>query len=149
MLVKYYDEGLNKILNNHQANMDTPPVFKLLLVREFYVFSQSETQATSGQIGTNELTSVNYTAGGKVIQNVTVTYDGVTEQRWKYDGDDVEWTNLTATARGAVLYISQDDDSDDPPLCYFDFEGDQVLTDDDIKITFHATDGFIKMGKDQ
>lgn len=51
----------------------------------------------------NEITGVNYTAGGKVMTGVTVNKSGTTA----YVGfDNVAWAPAAFTARGALIYNS-------------------------------------------
>lgn len=50
---------------------------------------------------TNEVVGTGYTAGGKVLTNVTVNKSGTTAY---LDFDDVNWTPAAFTARGALIY---------------------------------------------
>lgn len=49
----------------------------------------------------NEITGTGYTAGGKVLTNVTVSKSGTTAY---LDFDDVTWDPATFVTRGALIY---------------------------------------------
>ena len=49
----------------------------------------------------NEVTSANYTAGGALCQNVTINQSGGTVF---ISFDNVSWTNVSFTCRGALIY---------------------------------------------
>jgi len=56
---------------------------------------------TTVYASTSEVTSANYTAGGKVCLNVTVqNYNGTVFVSF----DNVSWTNVSFTCRGALIY---------------------------------------------
>jgi len=51
----------------------------------------------------NEVTSTNYTAGGKLVTGVTITTD--TQNNIVYlNFNNVTWTNVSFVCRGALLY---------------------------------------------
>jgi hypothetical protein len=56
---------------------------------------------TTAYASTNEVTSANYTAGGAVCQNVTVNQSNGTVF---VNFDNVSWTNVSFTCRGALIY---------------------------------------------
>jgi hypothetical protein len=56
---------------------------------------------TTVYASTSEVTSANYTAGGRVCLNVTVqNYNGTVFVSF----DNVSWTNVSFTCRGALIY---------------------------------------------
>ena len=56
---------------------------------------------TTVYASTSEVTSANYTAGGRVCLNVTVQqYNGTVFVSF----DNVAWTNVSFTCRGALIY---------------------------------------------
>jgi len=56
---------------------------------------------TTVYASTSEVTSANYTAGGKVCTNVTVNQSNGTVY---ISFDNVSWTNVSFTCRGALIY---------------------------------------------
>jgi hypothetical protein len=57
--------------------------------------------STTVYSSTSEVTSSNYTAGGAVCQNVTVNQSSGTVF---VSFDNVSWTNVSFTCRGALIY---------------------------------------------
>jgi hypothetical protein len=56
---------------------------------------------TTAYASTSEVTSANYTAGGAVCTNVTVNQSGGTVY---VNFDNVSWSNVSFTCRGALIY---------------------------------------------
>lgn len=84
----------------------------------------------------NEVSGTGYSAGGAEVANPAVT---IATTVTTFDGDDVQWTSSTITARYAVIY---DDtpagDSAKPLICYIDFGEDKSSESGTFKIQFHG-----------
>jgi len=82
--------------------------------------STSEDRSTLGQITTlTELdTNTGYTAGGAQITNTSVTTDN-TNEKGRFDADNVTWSNVQTGKRivGAVVY----QDTGSYLICYLTF----------------------------
>jgi len=83
---------------------------------------------------TNEVTQTgtNYTAGGQALTNVTPTSSGTTAF---VDFDDEVFSNVSLTARGALIY---NDDKSDKAVIVLDFGADKTATTGDFTIQFPA-----------
>jgi hypothetical protein len=57
--------------------------------------------STTVYAATNEVTSANYTAGGKTCTNVTINQSNGTVY---ISFDNVSWTNVSFVSRGALIY---------------------------------------------
>lgn len=76
----------------------------------------------------DEITGTNYTAGGESLANKSMDNDML-------DADDVTWTNLTATFRYAILYISGTKEGlTNPLLAYY------LLDDTPADVSVSASD---------
>lgn len=91
---------------------------------------------------TSEVSSTNYTAGGATLTSKTVTVDA-TNNEVELDAADVSWTNVSFTARYAVIYKSTGTASTSPLIALVDFGGDETVTSGNFSITWSA-DGVIK-----
>ncbi|KKM23530.1 hypothetical protein LCGC14_1614280 [marine sediment metagenome] len=95
---------------------------------------------------TNEVVGTGYTTGGKALVNKTVTQDN-TNDRAKFDADDLAWTSATITARAAVLYKARGGSSSaDELIAYIDFLADKASTAATFTIQWHA-DGIFYLGE--
>lgn len=85
----------------------------------------------------NEVAGTGYTAGGAEVANPAIT---ISAKVTKFDGDDVQWTTSTLTARYAVIY---DDtpaaDADKPLLVLIDFGENKSSVNGTFKLQFHAS----------
>ena len=70
----------------------------------------------------NEVVGTGYTAGGKVLTNVTVSKSGTTAY---LDFDDVTWDPAAFTARGALIYNTS---LGDLAVAVLDFGADKTAT---------------------
>ena len=77
-------------------------------------------------------TGTNYTAGGQALTNVTPTSSGTTAF---VDFDDEVFSNVSLTARGALIY---NDDKSDKAVIVLDFGEDKTATTGDFTIQFPA-----------
>jgi hypothetical protein len=94
---------------------------------------------------TNEVSGTGYTAGGKALTNKSVSQDN-TNDRAKFDADDVTWTVATITARAAVIYEDTGTDSTSPLIAFVDFGEDYSTSGEDFTIEWHA-DGILYLGE--
>lgn len=118
-----------KSLANKEIDLDTDTL-KVMLCTSSYSPNQDTHQYKSSV--TNEVTGTGYTAGGKTLTGVTVTYDTGTNTL-TLDADDVTWSSSTITARYAVFY--DDTATDDPLIAYWDFGQDEVSSSGNFTLT--------------
>lgn len=89
---------------------------------------------------TNEVSGSGYVAGGETVANSAVT---TTARVTKFDGDDVQWTSSTITARYAILYDdTPGSDATRPLLIYVDFGEDKSSENGTFKIAWNASGVF-------
>jgi len=79
-------------------------------------------------------TGTSYTAGGEELTNITPALDGSTAQM---DFDDLTFSGVTLTARGALIYK----DSSDEAVMVLNFGGDKTATAGDFTIQFPDPSG--------
>lgn len=89
---------------------------------------------------TNEVTSANYTAGGVTL---TCSAPTTSTNETRMDAADAVWTNVTFTARYAVIYKSTGTAATSPLIAYIDFGADQTVSGANFTIVFDAV-GVIK-----
>lgn len=137
---KWYGKAFSSAFSKEiDFNSDT---IKCALCTSSYVPDQDTHQYYDTDI-TNEVANGNgYVTGGATIANPSLTYDAVTNTL-KLDGDDVEWTAATFTARYAVIYDSTPA-VNKPLLCWVDFDGDLSPSNGTLSITWSA-DGIAKV----
>jgi len=109
--------------------------FKLAMYTNSATLGKSTTAyATNPGGGANtEVTSANYTAGGKALVNTgtsLATNTAIT------DFSDLSFTGVTLTARGALIY--NDTASGDPAVAVLDFGGDKTASAGTFTIQFPA-----------
>jgi hypothetical protein len=90
---------------------------------------------------TNEVANGNgYTTGGATLGTPTIGYTAGTGVV-KFDGEDVQWTSSTITARYAVIVDTTPGSSATNPLIlYVDFGQDEASSNGNFTIQWH-TDG--------
>lgn len=98
------------------------------------LFTSSATlgAATTAYSTTNEVSGTGYTAGGETLTNVTVAVDGTTAH---LDCDNATWTSATITARGALIYNTNNSNS---AICVLDFGSDKSSSNGTFEIQFPA-----------
>ncbi len=83
-------------------------------------------------------TGVNYTAGGKTLSGQDTTQDN-TNDRGKFDADDVTWNSLgplsPAAPSHAILW--NDSAASDELICYFEL-GTKATNGGDYSLSFNA-----------
>ena len=86
---------------------------------------------TANPTSTNEVTSTgtNYTTGGQSLTNITPALNGSTAQ---VDFDNEVFSNVTLTARGALIYKNSSNEA----VLVLDFGGDKTATTGDFTIQF-------------
>tara|TARA_R110002167_G_scaffold52646_1_gene151794 strand:+ start:3593 stop:4030 length:438 start_codon:yes stop_codon:yes gene_type:complete len=129
MCTSFKQELLVGIHNFTASSGDT---FKLAL----YTNSASFTAATTAYTATNEVAnSGSYSAGGGVLTNVTPTTSGTTALT---DFADLDFTDATITARGALIYNSSA--AGNPTVAVLDFGADKTSTNSTFGIQFPTAD---------
>ena len=94
---------------------------------------------------TNEVSGTGYTAGGKVLENISLTQDDQ-DDRAILDADNLAWSVASFTARAAVIYKNTGSAATSPLLAYIDFEEDLEAAGEDFLLQWHE-DGILAMGE--
>jgi len=132
--------GVHDFRPSAQAGADT---FKLAL----YTSSASLDANTTTYTGADEATGV--TTGGLALTNIGVgtTNINTTAGTGFTDFADLTFTNVTTTARGALIYNTTPSTNDNAnvaltnaAVCVLDFGGDKTSTAGDFTIIFPAFD---------
>jgi hypothetical protein len=132
--------GAHDFRPSAQAGADT---FKLAL----YTSSASLDANTTTYTGSDEATGV--TAGGLALTNIGVgtTNTNATAGTGFTDFADLTFTNVTTTARGALIYNTTPSTNDNAnvaltnaAVCVLDFGSDKTSTAGDFTIIFPAFD---------
>jgi VCBS repeat-containing protein len=119
------------LVETHDFTATTGDTFKLAL----YSSSATLSASTSAYSATNEVSnSGTYTAGGGSLTNVTPTTSGTTALT---DFADISFTSATITARGALIYNS---DESNKAVLVLDFGADKTSTSGTFTIQFPAAD---------
>lgn len=118
-------------------DLRTSPI-KIALVTSSYVFDS--TDESWADASTYEVSTGNgYATGGNIITSPTLTAtDGVCV----FDAEDVTWTSLTKTFRGAIIYASGTFDTiTNPVLFYILFDStpaDRIIEDIDFIVKWNS-----------
>ena len=102
-----------------------------------YTSSASLGAATTAYTSSNETSGTNYTAKGEFLTSITPTAPG-SGTTAIVDFADLTFSNVTITARGALIYGEAL--SGDPSVCALDFGGDKTSTAGDFTIQFPTAD---------
>ncbi len=94
---------------------------------------------------TNEVAGINYTAGGKILENMTLTRDDAND-RAVLDADNLVWSVASFTARAAVIYQNTGSAAASPLLAFVDFEEDLETAGEDFTLQWHE-DGILAFGE--
>jgi len=100
-------------------------VFKMAL----YTSSATLDATTTSYSSTNEVTGTNYTAGGITLTNVDPASSGTTGYT---QFANATFTNVTLTARGALIYNSS---KGNKAVAVLDFGSDKTATAGDFVVT--------------
>jgi hypothetical protein len=115
----------------HDFAVSTGDVYKLALYDSSASIGADTTSyavGISGQVGD----SGQYSAGGGALVNALVSLNGTTAF---VDFDDLSFTGVTLTARGALLYNTSEAAKS---VCVLDFGGDKTATAGTFTIQFPA-----------
>jgi hypothetical protein len=115
----------------HDFAVSTGDVYKLALYDSSASIGADTTSyavGISGQVGD----SGQYAAGGGALVNALVSLNGTTAF---VDFDDLSFTGVTLTARGALLYNTSETNKS---VCVLDFGGDKTATAGTFTIQFPA-----------
>lgn len=91
---------------------------------------------------TDEISGVNYDAGGLTLTGKSVSYSPGTNETI-LDAADAEWPSASFTARRAVVYKSTGSASTSPLLGFIDFGGDVTVSSGTFLIDW--TGGVLKV----
>jgi len=86
---------------------------------------------------TNEVSSANYTAGGASLGSRTAAIDS-TNNRVELDAADTSWSNVSFTARYAVIYKATGNAATSLLLGYVDFGADETVSSGTFSLTWDA-----------
>ena len=114
----------------HNFTASSGNTFKLAL----YTSDASLGAGTTAYTSSNEASGTNYSATGAALTSVTPTTSGTTAF---CDFSDLTFSNVTITARGALIY---NDTQSDKAVCVLDFGGDKTATAGDFTIAFPTAD---------
>jgi hypothetical protein len=115
----------------HDFAVSTGDVYKLALYDSSASIGADTTSyavGISGQVGDTG----QYVAGGGALVNALVSLNGTTAF---VDFDDLSFTGVTLTARGALLYNTSETNKS---VCVLDFGGDKTATAGTFTIQFPA-----------
>ena len=115
----------------HDFAVSTGDVYKLALYDSSASIGADTTSyavGISGQVGD----SGQYAAGGGALVNALVSVNGTTAF---VDFDDLSFTGVTLTARGALIYNTSETNKS---VCVLDFTGDKTATAGTFTIQFPA-----------
>jgi hypothetical protein len=115
----------------HDFAVSTGDVYKLALYDSSASIGADTTSyavGISGQVGDTG----QYAAGGGALVNALVSLNGTTAF---VDFDDLSFTGVTLTARGALIYNTSETNKS---VCVLDFGGDKTATAGTFTIQFPA-----------
>lgn len=120
----------------HDFTNTTGDSFKLALFRATASISGTFGAGTTNysDMGADEASGTNYTAGGSALTNVTPTSSGTTAYT---DFADLVFSNVTITTSGCLIY---NDTKSDKSVAVFNFGGDKTATAADLTIIFPTAD---------
>jgi hypothetical protein len=118
------------LVGTHNFTASSGNTFKLAL----YTSSASLGAGTTAYTSSNEASGTNYSATGAALTSVTPTTSGTTAI---CDFSDLTFSNVSITARGALIY---NDTQSDKAVCVLDFGGDKTASSGDFTIVFPTAD---------
>ena len=122
-------------LMNKEVDLELDAV-KVMLLDSNHAFNPDHNLVS--EVSANEVSGEGYTAGGQALAGKTVTQDD-TNDKAKWDADDVTWADSTITAHYAVIY-----DANNNLIACIDFGEDKSSSNGEFKIQWHA-DGIITL----
>ena len=104
-----------------------------------YTSSANLDATTTDYTATGESSGTNYTAGGQALTNVEPTFGGTVAY---LDFEDITFTNVTLTARGALIYntTASGGSGTTNSVLVLDFGTDKTATSGDFTIQFPTAD---------
>ena len=119
------------LVGTHNFTVTSGDTFKIAL----YTSSATLNATTTAFSTTNEVSnSGTYSSGGGTLVSVTPTTSGTTAL---CDFADISFTSATITARGALIYNSDDSNK---AVAVLDFGGDKTSTSGTFTIQFPTAD---------
>ena len=118
------------LVGTHNFTASSGNTFKLAL----YTSSASLGASTTAYTSSNEASGTNYSATGAALTSVTPTTSGTTAI---CDFSDLTFSNVSITARGALIY---NDTQSDKAVCVLDFGADKTASSGDFTIVFPTAD---------
>jgi|TARA_R110000803_G_scaffold102627_1_gene170702 hypothetical protein len=118
------------LVGTHNFTASSGNSFKLAL----YTSSASLGAGTTAYTSSNEASGTNYSATGSALTSVTPALSGTTAI---CDFADLTFSNVSVTARGALIY---NDTQSDKSVCVLDFGADKTATSGDLTIVFPTAD---------
>ena len=140
--ISRYNNTLKRLVNKEV----TYTTLKVMLLNDSAAFDATDTVITgpAGAANANEVSGNGWTVGGETLANVAVTVIDI-------DGAMIDADDITVTASGGAIgpayaaVIYDDTDTDDAPLWYVDFGGQQEAGDGTpFKVTINAN-GIIRV----
>ena len=118
------------LVGTHNFTASSGNTFKLAL----YTSDASLGAGTTAYTSSNEASGTNYSATGAALTSVTPTTSGTTAI---CDFSDLTFSNVSITARGALIY---NDTQSDKAVCVLDFGADKTASSGDFTIVFPTAD---------
>mgnify|MGYP003631905893 FL=1 len=112
------------LVGTHNFTASSGNSFKLAL----YTSSASLGAGTTAYTSSNEASGTNYSATGSALTSVTPALSGTTAI---CDFADLTFSNVSVTARGALIY---NDTQSDKSVCVLDFGADKTATSGDLRM---------------
>lgn len=119
---------------------------KVMLVKTAYVPDQ-DAHDFIDDVNANEIAGgggTNYTAGGKELTEKAVSYDNATNTV-RLKAKTLEWKEVTAEFRYAVVYKDTGVAGTSPVLQYIDAGAVQKVASGTVKVEWDATDGVARL----
>ena len=118
------------LTGGHNFTNTTGDTFNLALFRATASISGTFGAGTTNysDMGADEASGTNYSAGGGALANVTPTFT---------DFSDLVFSNVTITTSGCLIYNTS---LSDAAVAVFDFGGDKTATAGDLTIIFPTAD---------
>lgn len=119
---------------------------KVMLVKAAYAPDQ-DAHDFIDDVNANEIAGgggTNYTAGGKELTEKAVSYDNATNTV-RLKAKTLEWKEVTAEFRYAVIYKDTGVAATSPVLQYLDAGATQKIASGTVKVEWDATDGVARL----
>lgn len=116
---------------------------KVALVKEAYEPNQ-DTDDFWNDVSVHEVEGTGYTAGGKELLEKAVSADAASNTV-RLKAKTVEWKEVTAEYRYAVIYKDTGEAATSPVLGYLDAGAPQKIASGLVKVEWDATDGAFRV----